>query len=240
MDRARSYGDTGRRRPAASAKARHLLPRLPGVAGPEQRGVFHAGVDGVRIRQRRFDVPDALEFPRVRRAVVPLMGSRHGGVLELVANRLPRFAAVIRALHDLPEPPAGLRCVQTVRIRRRCFQVVQLPAAEMRLADRPFVALPVRRHDERAFARPDQKPYTAHQSPLPDVDVPPIVDRRGPESTHHRGMIAAPAASQQGGQNADLVSDGAATPGYRAQTDAGTGTQAPECVRRPVGGGRPD
>src|SRR4051812_315043 len=50
-----------------------FLPVLAGVNGAEERGVLHAGIDCIGIAQRRLDVPDALELPRMRRAVVPLV-----------------------------------------------------------------------------------------------------------------------------------------------------------------------
>ena len=59
------------RRPGSS------VPGLPAVGGAEQRRVLDAGVDRVGIGQRRLEVPDALELPRVRRAVVPLMRAGH-------------------------------------------------------------------------------------------------------------------------------------------------------------------
>ena len=86
-------------------------------------------------------MPDALEFPRVLRAVVPLVrrerlaGLRRRVVDELVALALghavgrggrlagrraglvPGFAAVVGALDDLPEPAAGLRGVDPIRDR---------------------------------------------------------------------------------------------------------------------------
>ena len=58
---------------AVAAQAGQLVPGLAAVGGAEQGGVFHAGVDRVRIGQRRLEVPDALELPGVLRAVVPLV-----------------------------------------------------------------------------------------------------------------------------------------------------------------------
>src|SRR5581483_3186380 len=77
-------------------------------------------------------------------------------------DRLPAPAAVARALDDLPEPRAGLRRVQPVRIGRRALEVVDLPAAEVRPADVPPASGPVRGQDERALARADQCAYPAH------------------------------------------------------------------------------
>src|SRR2546430_5451769 len=56
-------------------------PRFAPVAGTEQGRVFHAGVQRIGIIQRRLDMPDALEIPRVLRAVVPLVrGERTTGL----------------------------------------------------------------------------------------------------------------------------------------------------------------
>ena len=122
-----------------------FLPVLPAVGRREHGGVLDAGIDRVGIRQRRLEVPHALEFPRVRRAVVPLVRAGHAVVRELVADRLPGLAAVVRPLNRLAEPAARLRRVKPIRIGRRTLEVVDLPAAEMRPADVPFLALAVRR-----------------------------------------------------------------------------------------------
>ena len=89
-------------------------------------------------------MPDALELPRVRRAVVPLVRAGHAVVGELVADRLPGLAAVVGALDELAEPAAGLRRVDAVRIDRRPLEVVDLPAGEVGAAHVPPVALAVR------------------------------------------------------------------------------------------------
>ena len=99
-----------------AAQSRKFLPRLPAVDRPEQSGVLHPGVDGIRVRQRWFEMPDALELPGVGRAVVPLMRSRDAVVDELVADGLPRLAAVVGALDELSEPAGALRRVQTIRV----------------------------------------------------------------------------------------------------------------------------
>ena len=87
-------------RPGAVRRAGRAAPAqfCAAVGGAEERRVLDAGVDGVRIGQRRLEVPDALELPRMRRAVVPLVRAGHAVVDELVADRLPRLAAVVRAL----------------------------------------------------------------------------------------------------------------------------------------------
>ena len=137
-----------------AAQAGEFLPGLAAVDRAEQGGVFHPGVDGIRIGQRRFEMPDSLELPGVRRAVVPLVSAGVAVVHELVADRLPRLAAVVGALNHLPEPAAGLRRIQPVRVDGRALQVVDLPARKVGAADVPPLALAVRRQDERALRVP--------------------------------------------------------------------------------------
>src|SRR6516165_5962322 len=98
-------------------------------------------------------MPDALELPRVSRSVVPLMSASLSLVNELVAHGLPRLSAVVGPLNHLAEPAAGLRCIDAVRVNRRAFHVVDLPAGKVGLADIPLPALAIGRQDERAFAR---------------------------------------------------------------------------------------
>jgi hypothetical protein len=148
---------------AMTAKPRHLLPRLPTVGRLEERGILDAGVDGVRIRQRRLEVPDPLELPRMRRTVVPLVGTGNTVVDELVADGFPCLAAVVRALDELTKPAGGLRDVDAVRVRRRSLEVIDLPAAKMRTADIPFLTCAVGCQDERALARADEYSNSAHR-----------------------------------------------------------------------------
>ena len=91
------------------AQAGKFRPVLAAVGGLEEGGVFHAGIDLVRVGERGLKVPDALELPRVRRAVVPLVGAGRAFVGKLVADRLPGFAAIVGALDDLPIPAGGWR-----------------------------------------------------------------------------------------------------------------------------------
>ncbi len=107
-------------------------------------------------------MPDAGEFPRVGRAVVPLVGAWHAFVNELIPGWLPGLPAIVRALDDLPKPAGGLRGVNASRVDRRTLEVIDFPAAEMRSADLPLLALAVRAEDESTLAGADQNPYCAH------------------------------------------------------------------------------
>src|SRR5437588_611552 len=75
---------------------------------------------------------------------------------------VPGLAAVVGALDHLPEPATGQGGVDPVGIGGRAFHVVNLPAPEVGAADVPALALTVRRQQERAFPRPHQYPYPAH------------------------------------------------------------------------------
>ena len=111
------------------------LPRSPGssfqvlaaVGRAEDRGIFDAGIDGVRIGQRRLEVPDALELPRMLRAVVPLVrGQRLAGLREC-RRRIccSRPAAVPGAGGSSGPIPAG----PTSCRRRRTLDDLPEPAA---------------------------------------------------------------------------------------------------------------
>src|SRR5260370_35108709 len=104
---------------------------------------------------------------RVRRRVgADLAGFAGGdavrGLPHAAAGRLPRLAAVARALDNLSKPPARLRRVQPVGVGRRALHVIDLPAGEVRAADVPPPALAVRREAEASLTRADQYPYTSH------------------------------------------------------------------------------
>src|SRR5690242_14453178 len=132
-------------------------------------------------------MPDALEFPGVLGAVVPLMrGQRFAALFgrsvvnEFVAFALghalrrggffagrraglnPGLAAVIGALDDLAEPAAGLGGIDAVRGGRRPFHVVDLPASEVRAADLPALAFAIGGQHEAAFVRANQNSNLAH------------------------------------------------------------------------------
>ncbi len=161
---------------AVAAQPGKFLPVLPAIGRAEQGGVFHSGINRVRIAERRLDMPDALELPRMLRAVIPLMSGKRfpgwcGGVVyELVAlgfrrsrrlsglfarrcSRLyPSLAAVIGALNNLPKPATGLGRIQPIRVHGRALEVIDFPARKMRAADVPLLALSVRCQDESALA----------------------------------------------------------------------------------------
>ncbi len=59
---------------AVAAESGKFVPVLAAVGGFEEGGVFDAGVDEIRIGVRRFQMPDALEFPGMLRAVIKLVG----------------------------------------------------------------------------------------------------------------------------------------------------------------------
>jgi hypothetical protein len=63
------------------------------------------GVDRVRIGERGLQMPDALELPGMRRAVVPLVRAGDAVVDELVAHRLPGLAAVVERWINCPNQP---------------------------------------------------------------------------------------------------------------------------------------
>src|SRR5438552_6026683 len=135
----------------AAAEPGQFIPRFSAVVRFEQRGVFHTGIDVIGIVERRFQMPDTLKFPWMLRAIVPLMrrewftcfwrsvvnelvalafwhAVRAFQFLRTAARRVPAFAAVIGTLDDLPKPTAGLGRVNPIRINRRTFHVINLPA----------------------------------------------------------------------------------------------------------------
>ena len=59
---------------AVAAKAGEFVPVLAAVGRFEERRIFDSGIDRVGIGERRLEMPDALELPRMLRAVVPLVG----------------------------------------------------------------------------------------------------------------------------------------------------------------------
>src|SRR6516225_7126342 len=166
-----------------TTQAREFVPGFAAVRRAEQCGVLDAGVDGIRVAQRRLEMPDALEFPRMLRAIVPLMccERRAGGVVnKLVAFAFwhaarpggfargctglePGFAAVVGTLNDLAEPAAGLRGVHAIGVGGRALQVVHLPSGKMGTVNFPVLALAVRGENECALASANQYANRAHE-----------------------------------------------------------------------------
>src|ERR1700736_4932763 len=113
-------------------------------------------------------MPHPLKLPRVLSTVVPLVRAGNAiinefvtfslrrtiGTLQLLrcaTRRLPGFTSIIGALNDLSKPGAGLRCIQTVRINWRTFDVIKLPPGKVRSINFPILALCVGGKDERSF-----------------------------------------------------------------------------------------
>src|SRR5687768_541560 len=112
-------------------------------------------------------MPHSFELPRMGSAVIKLMGrERFAGFSRRVVNKLialahrhtfgrgdrrargrsrlkPRLAPIVRALNDLTKPAAGLRGVNSVRIRGRTFQVINFPSGEVRPANVPFLTFSI-------------------------------------------------------------------------------------------------
>src|SRR5205807_695184 len=124
----------------------------------------NAGINSIALGERRLEMPDSLELPRVLCAVIPLVGGQRLAsfgrcvVYELVAlafgpaaliffrapaGRLPGFSAIAGALDDLSEPAAGLRGIDAIRIGGRSLHMVDLPARKVRSSDVPLFALAV-------------------------------------------------------------------------------------------------
>src|SRR5437016_7184396 len=145
-----------------AAQSGEFLRILAAVGCLKQSGIFQACIDSVRISQRWFQMPHPLELPRMRSAVVPLVRAGDAVVQELVTHGLPGLATVIGALHGLPEPAAGLRRIEAVRVGGRSLHVVDLPAGKMRAAGFPLSTFAIGGQKECAFARANQYSYPAH------------------------------------------------------------------------------
>ena len=143
-------------------QARNLLPGLARIVGPEQSCILHAGVKRVGGEERRFDMPDTLELPGVRRAVIPLVRSGQTIVGKMIVDHGPTPAAILRALHDLPEPAGALRGIEPVWMERRSFDVKNLPTGKMWTGNRPPVAAPIARENERTFSCADKQTDCGH------------------------------------------------------------------------------
>src|SRR5690242_3503859 len=100
-------------------------------------------------------MPDALELPRMRLAVVPLVRAGISLVYEhialtlghslrrffgLTSRRLESLSAIVGTLNDLAEPSAGLRCINPIRIDRRALDVIDFPPRKQRPLHVPILS----------------------------------------------------------------------------------------------------
>src|SRR5512141_1192744 len=150
--------------PLCFTKSRMLIPCHAAVLRLEQRGIFDACVNDVGIRERRLNVPHALEFPWALRAVVELMRAGVANVQEVLADRLPRGATVVRSLHHLTEPAARLRGVDPIGIDGRSLDMIDLPPREVWPTDLPILPVAVGGKHERSLLRADEYSNTAHRN----------------------------------------------------------------------------
>src|SRR5262249_4613635 len=133
------------------------------IDAAKQRGILGARVNCLRIFQGRFQMPDTFEFPRMLRAVVPLVRAGNAFIFELVAHRFPRFAAIAGTLDHLAKPTTRLRGIKPVGISRRTFHMIDLPTGEVRAVDVPAFTPAIRSEDKCSFACADQYPDCAHR-----------------------------------------------------------------------------
>src|SRR5262245_22041160 len=147
-----------------AAKPRELLPRLAAVGGVEQSRVLDAGVHGLTIGQRRLKMPDALELPGMGRAVIPLVSAGDSLVGKVIADWLPGFAAVARALDLLAEPAARLRDEDPVGRNGGTLEMVDFPGAKVVSTIIPLLACAVRLEDARTLPSCYQNPHCAPHS----------------------------------------------------------------------------
>ncbi len=159
------------------------MPVRPGVGRSEQGGILDAGEDGVGIGEGRLEMPDPGELPRMRRPVVPLVRARHAVVGKLVPYRLPRGAAVVGTLDQLPEPARGLRRVQPVGVCRGTLDVVDLPARKQRTLHVPALASGVGGQHESALPGAYQYTHTAHPVSSPRTLKLLLVDHLAPRNS---------------------------------------------------------
>src|SRR5579883_1951441 len=108
-------------------------------------------------------MPDPFEFPRMRRAVIPLVCTRLALIDESVINGLPGLASIIRALNLLTKPSTRLRSIEAVGISRRSFEMIDLPAAKVRALHLPALALSIGFQQKRTFTRTHKDSYFAHR-----------------------------------------------------------------------------
>src|SRR5262245_42267899 len=111
-------------------------------------------------------MPHSLEFPGMRRAVVPLMRAQDTVVEEFVTDRCPRFSTVVGTLYQLPEPRAVLRRIEPLCINGRSLQMEYLPAGEVGARKLPLFAHCIGSQNECTLARPHEYSYATHHSPM--------------------------------------------------------------------------
>src|SRR5262249_16534729 len=107
-------------------------------------------------------MPDALEFPGMRRAIVRQMRARAPVAHEFVADWPPGFPAVIGSLDQLAKPSAVLRGIEPFRVSGRSLHMGYLPAGKMGASDLPPLAQRIGSQDECTLAGPHQYSYAAH------------------------------------------------------------------------------
>ena len=96
------------RLPFTSRSPGQFLPGLPAVGRTEQGGIFDAGIDRVGIGQRRFEMPDPLEFPGTLRAVIMLVRrERLPGLWGSVVDKLVAFT-LRHAIRSRVGSPGGV------------------------------------------------------------------------------------------------------------------------------------
>src|SRR5579875_2340798 len=151
---------------AVTAQPGKLLPALASVRCAKDRRVLHPRVNRIWVRKRRLKMPDPFEFPRMRRAVIPLVCTRLALIDESVINGLPGLASIIRALNLLTKPSTRLRSIEAVGISRRSFEMIDLPAAKVRALHVPALALSIGFQQKRTFTRTHKDSYFAHRPTL--------------------------------------------------------------------------
>jgi hypothetical protein len=145
------------RSPFRRPQRREFIPRRPAIGDLKRPA---SSTPRRRCPDRMSEgskMPHALEFPRVLGAVVPFVRADFARVEESdCCGPLPKssgvgtpepsgvahgFAAVVRPLDDLPKPPAGLRAKMRSGFTGEPFEVIHLPAREVRPVDFPGGAL---------------------------------------------------------------------------------------------------
>src|SRR5690242_9526748 len=98
-------------------------------------------------------MPDSLEFPGMRRAVVPLMRAQDTVVQEFVTDWRPSLPPVIGTLYLLPKPCAVLGGIKPPCISGRSLQMKYLPPGKVGASNLPLLARCIGSQNECTFAR---------------------------------------------------------------------------------------